>query len=90
MKHLATRQDFIFIKAAHVQSINNIFFIRFFINAALLNVYFFVKKLMFSNDYVSVNTYLNVFTRLLVEKGAINYIRTHLIGRWGFHPKYAQ
>ena len=87
MKHLATRQDFIFIKTAHVQSINNIFFIRFFINAALLNVYFFVKKLMFSNDYVSANTYSNVFTCLLVEKGAINYIQTHLVGRWGISSK---
>ena len=33
--------------------------------------------------------YSNVFIFFLAEKGAIDSVRTQLVGRWG-HPKYIQ
>ena len=61
---LATRQEFFFTKVAPVQSITEI-------NAALLNVYFilhhhlfFVKKYIFPNVYISVNTIFKCFYML--------------------------
>ena len=47
-------------------------------------IYFFVKKFIFSNVYVSVNTIFECLYSFLVEKGTINQVRTQLAGWWWF------
>ena len=46
--------------------------------------YFFLKKLIFSNVYISQNTIFEcLYLFFLVEKGTVKSVRTPLVGRWG-------
>ena len=63
-----TRQKFLFTKVSPVHSIVKIVLLDFFINAALLNIYFtlnyhfiFVNKFIFLNIHISVNAVLKCF-----------------------------
>ena len=60
-----TRQKFLFTKVSPVHSIVKIVLLDFFINAALLNIYFtlnyhfiFENKFIFLNIHISVNAVL--------------------------------
>ena len=60
---LATRQEFFFTKVASVQSITDIVLLDFWLMlpswifiSSYSSIYFFVKILIFSNVYISVNT----------------------------------
>ena len=60
---LATRQEFFFTKVAPVQSITDIILFDFWLMllswmfiSSYTAIYFFVKKFIFSNAYISVNT----------------------------------
>ena len=95
--NLATRQEFYLTKVATVQSINGIILLDFslillswkFISC-YTTIYFFVKKFIFSNVYVSMNT---IFECLDIFFGwdRSNKLSTYATGRGtGSHPKWVQ
>ena len=99
---LATRQEFFFTKVAPVQSITGIVLLDFWLMLPswmfvlfYTTIYFFVKKFIFSNVYISVNTIFEcLYLFFFVEKGAINlYASIKYLRNWqkdGGHPKYVQ
>ena len=83
---LATGQEFFFTKVARVQSITDIFLLDFWLIllswmfiSSYTPIYFFVKKFIFLNVYISVYAmYMRyAFICFLVEKGPpIKYVRS--------------
>ena len=76
---LATEQEFFFTKIAPIESITDIVLLSFWLMllswmfiSSYTAIYFFVKELIFSNVYISVNTMFECLYMFLVEKGAIN------------------
>ena len=81
---LATRQEFFFTKVAPVQSITDIVLFDFWLmllclmfTSSYTTIYFFVKKFIFSNVYISVNTIFECLYMLFwLRKGSlIKYVR---------------
>ena len=95
--NLATRQEFYLTKVAAVQSINGIILLDFSLIllswmfvSCYTTIYFFVKKFIFSNVYVPVNT---IFECLDMFFGwdRSNQLITYATGRGtGGHPKCVQ
>ena len=89
---LAVRQELLFTKNTSRAKHNWHCIIGFLINAALLNVffnllyhYFFVKKFIFLNVCISVNTIFEcLYMFLWLRKGpSITYVRNwQLVGNW--------
>ena len=94
----AIRQEFFFTKVALVQSITNIVLLDFWLIllswmfiSSYTTIYFFVKKFIFSNIYISVNT---IFECLYMFFGweRVHQISAYTTGgeiREG-HPKWVQ
>ena len=85
---LATRQEFLFTKVAK-QSIADIALLDFWImllswmfNSSYTTIYFFVKILVFSNVYISVNTifkYRSVLSKRIFTHTVSYWSRNHEI-----------
>ena len=95
--NLATRQEFYLTKVATVQSINGIILLDFsliqlswmFISC-YTTIYFFVKKFIFSNVYVPVNTIFECLD-MFFDWDRGNQLSTYATGRGtGGHPKWVQ
>ena len=76
---LATRYELLFMKVASAQRITDTVLLIFWLMlpssrvlSSYITIYFFVKKFVFWNVYISVNTIFECLYMFLVEKGAIN------------------
>ena len=94
---LATRQEFFFTKVAPVQSITDIILFDFWLMllswmfiSSYTAIYFFVKKFIFSNAYISVNTIVEcLYMSFGWERG--HQLSTYATdGEMGGHPKCVQ
>ena len=81
---LATRQEFFFTEVAPVQSITDIALLDFWLMlpywtfiSSYTTIYFFVKKFIFSNVYISVNTIFECLCMFfwLRQGRSIKYVR---------------